>query len=387
MTIIGLDVIRFLAAILVTCFHLSYWAWASPSSLPAAIAGSSPLPKASWAWFGWIGVQIFFVLSGLLIAQSADGRSSFVFVRARMIRLFPAVWICASLSLAVRSALGIGDMASLGLAYTRTMLLFPLGPWIDSVYWTLAVEVMFYAAVNAVLLCGGFARAPRLFDTLALLSAGYWTLGLARPDTIIEWSWPLAGLLLLRHGCFFALGGFFWLASIRGATWPILARIGATVIVCIVEIWSTAEAWRSHPGFGNAMVPITIWLVAIAAMASAVRWCDVGWSPIRAATARAVGLATFPLYLLHAVVGAAFFRAPLASEMRVTLAIFASVGLAFVVSTLLEPPFQRLLRMMIDRIAAPLHTIAPLAFRPSAGVPRHTTTRVSRHSTGQGPIA
>ena len=42
------------------------------------------------AWVGWVGVEIFFELSGFVIAYSAEGASAFVFFRSRFFRLMPA---------------------------------------------------------------------------------------------------------------------------------------------------------------------------------------------------------------------------------------------------------------------------------------------------------
>ena len=65
--LIGVDLVRILAALVVTIVH--YF----PTGLPS----------------GWVGVQIFFVLSGYVIAASAQSGSAGDFVRSRFLRLFP----------------------------------------------------------------------------------------------------------------------------------------------------------------------------------------------------------------------------------------------------------------------------------------------------------
>jgi exopolysaccharide production protein ExoZ len=56
-------------------------------------------PLAQFTWFGWVGVEVFFVISGFVITNSARGASPIEFLKGRVLRLYPAAWICATLSL------------------------------------------------------------------------------------------------------------------------------------------------------------------------------------------------------------------------------------------------------------------------------------------------
>jgi hypothetical protein len=142
-----MDLIRFAAAFMVAGFHLFHRVW-----LPDYFGGNPELLRVGEALhhpFRWgaVGVPIFFTLSGFVIAFSADGRSAGAFARSRILRLFPAAWICASLTLTVRW----GETGVAG-DYLRSLVLWPTGPWIDGVYWTLGIELVFYAAIICVLL-------------------------------------------------------------------------------------------------------------------------------------------------------------------------------------------------------------------------------------------
>ena len=53
---------------------------------------------APWGSFGWIGVEIFFVISGYVIASSAEGAAPRTFLRRRAQRLLPAAWVCATIA-------------------------------------------------------------------------------------------------------------------------------------------------------------------------------------------------------------------------------------------------------------------------------------------------
>src|SRR4051812_28811563 len=87
-----LDMVRFCSALLVAFFHLGFSGWAIQGSRGYEIyQGLFTIPQTQYLGFsGWVGVQIFFVISGLVVAQSAEGRSPADFLKGRIVRLYPA---------------------------------------------------------------------------------------------------------------------------------------------------------------------------------------------------------------------------------------------------------------------------------------------------------
>ena len=77
--IVGLDLVRFAAACLVMFFHFGFWMWAGPAeSITSRAAGVSVrFPELTFLSFGRVGVEIFFVISGFIIAYSARTRLRF----------------------------------------------------------------------------------------------------------------------------------------------------------------------------------------------------------------------------------------------------------------------------------------------------------------------
>ena len=159
-SLVGLDLIRFAAAAMVVWFHLSYWSWAGSGATARMVRGSVSFPDlAPYASFGWVGVEIFFVLSGLVIAYSAEGKSSGSFALSRFLRLYPAAWICSTMTAVVLVA---ADMFS-PVGYIKSMLLWPKGKWVTGAYWTLGIEMAFYALVFLLLAMKRFDRIGQLF--------------------------------------------------------------------------------------------------------------------------------------------------------------------------------------------------------------------------------
>jgi peptidoglycan/LPS O-acetylase OafA/YrhL len=117
------------------------WAGASisaPQSFEHYLAADVQFPNAApFTWFGWVGVEIFFVISGFVIANSASKSSPKEFLFGRALRLYPAVWVSSTLSFLVL----LFFARDIRIRPTsRRCCSFPKdqGQWLDAVYWTLA---------------------------------------------------------------------------------------------------------------------------------------------------------------------------------------------------------------------------------------------------------
>src|SRR4051794_242345 len=104
----GVDILRFLAAAMVMFYHYGFWVWAYPAGISArATGGIPPHPEMGFVGSGWVGVQVFFVISGFVIAFSAENSTPLKFFEARFRRLVPAVWVCAPISAIVLLTVGL----------------------------------------------------------------------------------------------------------------------------------------------------------------------------------------------------------------------------------------------------------------------------------------
>jgi peptidoglycan/LPS O-acetylase OafA/YrhL len=160
--IAAIDLLRTLAALAVLAHH---WNWLVSDHLRAA-----PLyPERLARHGGFFGVSLFFIISGFVILASARGVSAERFVANRAIRLYPAFWICCTVTwLATRHE----PMGKTFVEYLCNLTMFPqaLGmPMIDGVYWTLALEAKFYLLIAAIIAFGSLARIePALWIWLAI---------------------------------------------------------------------------------------------------------------------------------------------------------------------------------------------------------------------------
>ncbi len=233
-SVVGLDLLRFGAAALVMSFHLACTSWSDPRSEAAGLmAGAVRYPEfLSLSRNGWVGVPIFFVISGFVIAFSAEQSTARRFLKSRILRLMPGIWICATVSflLALSFAPDSGLVST--ERYLRTLVVVPIPRWIDGVYWTLSIEMSFYALVWALLLRHQLRRLETIMIAIGLCSAVIWGLADSAwiPGLDILANKRIAQLLLVTHGCDFALGVLIWRLSKDGVTaWRLSAGL-----VCLV---------------------------------------------------------------------------------------------------------------------------------------------------------
>ena len=262
-------VLRCLMASLVLISHSYLFYYGTPAA--------EPLTSLTGRSLGEHAVQVFFFLSGLLVAQSFDrSRSVFDFAAARVLRIFPGLAVCVVLTALV---LGAG-MSELGpsqyysntgvLAYiAKTISLstgsaplpgvfenLPFGQRVNTSLWTLKYEVICYVALGLLGLAGLFRANAKGACTLALaiVSLAVFTGSPANPDDY--------GLLdnLRYFALFFAPGAaaYLWRDKliISGLVLiPLLALFVVTIGTQFTELASAAflgyaALWAASKTFG-----------------------------------------------------------------------------------------------------------------------------------------
>ncbi len=364
--LVALDLLRFVCAMLVVAFHYGASYAREPGATAAsAFAGLSvPDMFVASSWYGWIGVELFFVISGYVIALSARSATAGLFLQRRVLRLAPAAWICASLTAIALLWSGAGGADAIGWRWVGSALFLPWLPQIDASYWTLGIEVNFYLLIAACLWRGGVAAIEPLPRMLALASAAFWAghflagagLGVTPPSGF--------SLLLLPHGCFFALGMFLERRARTGDV-PPRAMLGLVLATCAIEIANqTTERMQAVEVETGFAIPFAIFIAGLLVIAHADRLAIGGR---RARVAAILGLASYPLYLIHqdagAVLMAAMMRNGAAFAVVLATTAAAAVAAAVLCTLFAEPRLRGALAAIISRRRAPM---APGISRPVA---------------------
>ncbi|QNK80974.1 acyltransferase family protein [Nakamurella sp. PAMC28650] len=280
-----------------------------------------------WPKGGFVGVDIFFVISGFLITglllkeQARTGRVSFLdFYRRRIRRIIPASTLVLGItvvgsyfvfqqsrfhSIGGDSLWSLVFLANWHFASIGTDYFTQAGPTSPlQHYWSLAVEEQFYLVwplLIAVVLAAGWFIGKRSRTTrivilgvvLVLIIAGSftWALYQTRTNTTVAYFSTLTRAWELGFGALLAVMTPQF-ARMPGWLRPALSWVGLAGIVVSVAVLSTADFF---PAPGAALPVAAAGLVIVAGVDRPVRFI---W-PITNVVARYLGRISYSLYLWH----------------------------------------------------------------------------------------
>lgn len=191
----GIDVLRGIAALTVVLSHyIPYWdKYLSP--IPVFIPGK----------FGYYAVELFFVISGIVIFSTLNKcQSPLHFLYMRVSRLYPAYWVSMWLVAMVFILFFSEQLWPAALLANMSMFQEFLGfENFDNVYWSLTVELAFYLNV-AWLFALGWHRRIITVCLSWLILACLWKLLLATEQG--DERDVLAMIFALDYASYFVIG-------------------------------------------------------------------------------------------------------------------------------------------------------------------------------------
>lgn len=287
-----LDHWRGFAALWVMVFHaFNTWLEVKPDFLPGWLA-----------WFclhGWLGLHVFFVISGYCIAERTAREyrrrgSVRLFALDRLRRIYPPYWAALAATILINVAAALvagapltvanGPLPDGGNGWIQT--LFVVEHWFGQpsyllVAWTLSYEIGFYLLAA---LCLG----------LALGTARAWTGYALGGLLLIAGLVPAIGtwLPLLELWPHFAVGGLAWLL-LHGLPGGGRRLAGGTLIFAGLAL----VAWLPAAGRGHPMLFVTAcaWLLLLLQPFDA----RLAAAPVLRWLGRA-GTISYSIYLVHA---------------------------------------------------------------------------------------
>ena len=308
-----------------------------------------------WVQYGGCGVDIFFVLSGFVIAHSV-GRADVTpryaarFALRRSLRLDPPYWFSIFLILgvlAVRAKLGSGDLAwpapqavAAHFLYLQRILGYD---HLMIVYWTLCLEVQFYLVFILLLmfarwLARASGRDPANVAAMLILAA--FVVSLIWPARLLPVAVHMAEAWFPPQWHKFLIG-----AIVSYAAAGILRQRTAALCLAALTIAVSAQLWNDDGSDYIASAGLWVGLATAALLLLAVRldmlyrWLN--WRPLLV-----VGTISYSLYLIHTPVGIVLLAvqkrlvgdSPVGAICFFLLNAAAAIAAAWVMYQLVERP-------------------------------------------------
>jgi peptidoglycan/LPS O-acetylase OafA/YrhL len=341
----GLDLLRLAAVAAVIFYHYGFWGPAAHGVPQVALPA-----LARYAQYGFLGVPVFFIISGFVIAYSAEGRTLVGFGIARFARIYPTFLFCLTLTSVAILFLGGSHFEVTLLQWLANLFIFApaLGqPYVDGAYWSLVIEVIFYLWFA---LCFAYGLIPKRIDAIIMVWLGItFANELTIDATIFE------KIFMADDSGFFAVGLLFY-EHYRGRR---DTRLYALLVLAIGTSVFQAVHKLEHLGVvtGGEFSPMTvaeICIVSIAFIFWATRARNV---PLPKSVVLAVGGITYPLYLLHMQLGYVLLLAVAPArniELWTAVIISGVVALSWLVWRYAEYPLHTWTKMRLTEYAAVL---------------------------------
>lgn len=331
-----IDLLRIIAALSVVFYHYTFSGYLGGHS-PVEYPGLSPITR-----YGYLGVDMFFVISGFVVLLSAWGRRPSDFVISRIVRLYPAFWVAVTITTVVSITLSHGHFRVSAGQYLANLTMFNSVPNIrnvDVVYWTLWAELRFYALV-LVMAAIGITR------TRVLTVLWFWLAATVLVETgAVPGSGAVDLVVQSQFSHYFIAGMALCLVYRTG--WS--AQITAILAICLGNATyrgigfarDVGERYQARMNYAVvvgviAVIFLVLILVALRTTAGLARPWFAG-----------IGALTYPLYLVHAHIGFALFIFLDGTINRTVLlpAILVWVGLlAYTIHAVIERPVAPMLK-------------------------------------------
>ena len=349
----SLDMLRIVAALAVVGYHYLYRGAIEGGYLDVSYGAAGDAVS-----LGYLGVNLFFMISGFVIVWSAAGRDWLSFASGRIIRLYPAHVVAMLLTALITLAWATAPFeVSVAQVLANLTMLAPFfgQPFMDGAYWSIVLELIFYGGVTLALMT---AVLPRRLEAFVIV----WLAVIALNSFVID-SRALGLVFLTAYGACFAFGMMVW--RIWSAGWsPVrlgiaLAAFAMTFVSAerqrldILEDYGVASTMATVAVANLLIVAVFLAAIAIGRSRTTARW---------ATFAAIAGGVSYPLYLLHQHAGFIVINATAPSIGKwpaAALAVILAVSVSYLIFAYAEPVGRRLLRAVLDPLTRRLRPRQP----------------------------
>jgi peptidoglycan/LPS O-acetylase OafA/YrhL len=288
-----IDVLRFLAAFAVVCFHY----------FSSSLIGNKD-PFSLFSSYGMLGVQLFFIISGFVIFFSLN-KGIKEYALGRFLRLYPMFWILCTITYIATLILPHGNPVSF-VVYLYNLLIVNTGKtayMVDGSYWTLTIEIIFYFFIALYVYIFTTKKLLYFYAGWILLTVGVFYFNL--------YYLLIMKILLVRQAPYFIFGGL--VAYLYAHTETITRKekilaYGSLILAACTPLYITkklsSDISNTTNFFGvydtTAQIFVTSFFVFFPLIVYISKYIT---KKKIISISKALGLITYPLYLIHQKLG------------------------------------------------------------------------------------
>jgi peptidoglycan/LPS O-acetylase OafA/YrhL len=354
----ALDGLRSLAVTWVVFYHYLFF-WTSAGNGNDLVAYGNAYAGLPFVSVGYLGVHLFFIISGFVILLTLERSYSLKeFLIRRAIRLWPPLVLFGTLTFAIVGLTGPSVLQVSLLEYLISLAILPpqhiallIGQvgwkWLDGAYWSLWVEVKFYVIIGIIFFT---ARNNLLLVWAAyeLLTIALATLRLFFDNGLLT---MVDGFLFQPYVPYFSFGlasYTAWMGRRNGD-----ARFLTGLAVAHIAALTAAQVAKSINTFPWHDLEFLLGQVGILLLFYVFAWRRAKLPILERPPFVHVGRASYGVYLLHQNVGVTALSAPIFASALIgpigPLLVFVAVALIAAASfRWFERPTQMLLRRWLD---------------------------------------
>ncbi len=355
------NTLRGLAAFSVILGHLGevYWTMGPMVDILTGIPYVSFTPPVlpsvvSLGWLGPFGVALFFTISGFVIPFSLDQYSVKGFIAGRLWRIWPTCW--AGLTVTVLSVVvGVhfmGGQVPFTFRDAASQYFPPLSAIadarrIDSVMWTLEIEMFFYGICA---LAANHLREGR--RTLWLFPVAIFLFWLAVDQAV---AWFHAYPSVVRRLGPFDTDPVFLVFMFCGVALNLYSRAKLTLAeaAAAIALCFSLFALAQYVGHMPFTADLRFYFAGLAVFAVSMAFKGVFR---RTRITKFLSDISYPLYVVHGVAGYvvlhALLRLKVNADLAIAITIVLAVAVAYAIHALVEAPTHRRGQMVARRLSA-----------------------------------
>ena len=287
-----LDFFRVFACLYVMLYHYFYY---------GPLVDNIPAPSETFAAFkyGFLGVDVFFIISGYVIFNSLKGHCFSGFFKARIQRLYPVYWLCVTVT-AIHLMFFSSGVSLYNYILNLSMFQSIFGiENVDGVYWTLVIEIFFYFLVSIF-----YYVLPKKLFTLYL---SFW-LFLSSLHMLDFYDFNVFGqLLLLNWAPYFILGISTYKLVNLNLNFSVIIIFLVSLALCLYRTYERGLVLSNMVGasvepFTASLILLIMFLVMFISLFFTVELTKSKKLIL------SLSLSTYPFYLLHQEIGYGFIN-------------------------------------------------------------------------------